>query len=61
MRPISLASTGFVLGLAFPAAGAALGAAGPVLWLLGAVPALLALLGYATGMRADALVEDGRA
>ena len=61
MRPISLATTGFVLGLAFPAAGAALGAAGPVLWLLGAVPVLLGLLGYGTGLRAAALVEEGRA
>jgi len=61
MRPISLASTGFVLGIAFPAAGAALGATGPLLWLLGAVPVLLALLGYATGVRASALAEEGRA
>ena len=61
MRPISLASMGLVLGLAFPAAGAALGASGPLLWLLGAVPALLALLGYATGVRAAGLAEEGRA
>jgi len=61
MRPISLASAGLVLGLAFPAAGVALGASGPLLWLLGAVPALLALLGYATGVRAAGLAEEGRA
>jgi methyl-accepting chemotaxis protein len=61
MRPISLASTGFALGLAFPAVGAALGASGPILWLLGGVPALLALLGYVTGVRAAAVAEEGRA
>lgn len=61
MRPISLASIGFVLGIAFPAAGAALGASGPVLWLLGAVPATLALLGYVTGVRAATLAEEGQA
>ena len=59
MRPMSLASIGFVLGIAFPAAGAALGASGPVLWLLGAVPAILAMLGYATGVRAATLAEEG--
>jgi aerotaxis receptor len=58
MRPIPLASMGLALGLAFPAAGAALGAAGPVLWLLGSVPALLALLGYAAGVRATRAWRD---
>lgn len=60
MRPIPLASMGLALGLAFPAAGAALGAVGPVLWLLGAVPALLAALGYAAGVRAHALADEAR-
>ncbi len=60
MRPIPLASTGVALGLAFPVAGAALGASGPVLWLLAAVPALLGLLGTVAGVRANALAEAGR-
>ena len=61
MRPFPLASMGAALGLGFPVAGAALGAAGPVLWLLGAVPLLLALLGYVAGMRAAALADEVRA
>jgi len=60
MRPMALASMGFALGLVFPVAGAVLGAAGPVLWLLIAVPVLLALLGVATGMRATARAEEDR-
>ena len=60
MRPIPLASMGVALGLTFPLAGVALGAAGPVLWLLGSVPALLALLGYVAGVRATALAEAAR-
>jgi methyl-accepting chemotaxis protein len=59
MRPIPLAALGLVAGLAFPAGGALLGAAGPVLWLLGAVPALLASLGFALGSQA-ASIEEGR-
>ncbi len=61
MRPIPLASMGAALGLAFPAAGVALGAAGPVLWLLIAVPGLLALLGFAAGSRATSEADEGRA
>ena len=33
---------------------------GPVLWLLGAVPALLAVLGYAAGVKALALADETR-
>lgn len=58
MRPIPLASMGVVLGLAFPVAGAALGAAGPVLWLLGLVPVLLATLGLVAGDRAARARRD---
>lgn len=60
MRPIPLAATGLALGLVFPAAGAALGAVGPVLWLLGAVPALLAVLGWAAGTKAHAMADEAR-
>lgn len=60
MRPIPLASMGFALGLAFPVAGAALGAAGPLLWLLGAVPVLLAVLGAAAAVRAAAIADETR-
>lgn len=60
MSPIALASAGLALGLLFPVAGAALGAGGPVLWLLGAVPALLAGLGALVGARATAHAAEGR-
>ena len=57
MRPIPLAALGLLVGLAFPAGGAILGAGGPVLWLLGAVPALLAPLGWALGSQAASIEE----
>ena len=57
MRPIPLAALGLLVGLAFPAGGAILGAGGPVLWLLGAVPALLAPLCWALGTQAES-IED---
>jgi len=59
MRPIPLAALGLLVGLVFPIGGAFLGAGGPVLWLLGAVPALLAPLGWALGSQA-ASIEEGR-
>jgi methyl-accepting chemotaxis protein len=59
MRPIPLATLGLLIGLAFPAGGALLGAGGPVLWLLGAVPALLAPLGWVLGVQA-ATIEERR-
>jgi methyl-accepting chemotaxis protein len=61
MRPIPLASAGFLLGVAFPAMGYLLGAAPPVLLLLGVVPPLLALLGYVSGTRCAVLAEAARA
>ena len=57
MRPISMAALGLLVGLAFPAGGGLLGASGPVLWLLCAVPALLAPLGWALGTQASAIEE----
>ncbi len=57
MRPIPLAALGLLVGLAFPAGGAALGAGGAVLWLLGAVPALLAPLCWTLGTQAES-IED---
>ena len=59
MRPIPLAVLGFLVGLAFPAGGAILGAGGPVLWLLGAVPALLAPLCWALGTQAESIEDRG--
>jgi aerotaxis receptor len=61
MRPIPLASAGFLLGVAFPAAGFLLGASPPVLLLLGVVPPLLAALGYGSGARCTVLAEAARA
>ncbi len=61
MRPIPLAVTGLLVGLAFPAGGALLGASGPVLGLLSVVPLLLAPLGWALGTQASAIEEQGLA
>ena len=57
MQPIPLAALGLLVGLVFPMGGALLGARGPVLWLLGAVPALLAPLGWALGSQAASIEE----
>ena len=59
MRPIPLAALGLLVGLVFPAGGAILGAGGPVLWLLGAVPALLAPLCWALGTQAESIEDRG--
>jgi methyl-accepting chemotaxis protein len=55
MRPIPLSVLGLLVGLAFPAGGVLLGATGPVRWLLGAVPLLLASLGWVLGSQASEL------
>jgi methyl-accepting chemotaxis protein len=57
MGPIPLAAILGALGLAFPIAGAMLGARGALLAILGAVPVVLAALGHRLGRVSEEVAE----
>ncbi len=59
MHPAAIATVGLVVGLLFPALGVFLGARGPVLALLGAVPPVVAALAWTLGRQRRAM-EDTR-